>query len=66
MKAKKKSKLLSIDEARKRGPQFSYKPFKPNNPGVHVIDNLPIKKLLIILIGHPFSMLGSLEDYIHL
>ena len=52
--SQKKSKLLSIDEARKRGPQFSYKPFKPNNPGVHVIDNLPIKKIIDYIDWSPF------------
>ena len=54
MKAKKKSKLLSIAEARKRRPKFLYKPIKPNNLGVHVINNLSIKKIINYIDWSPF------------
>ncbi len=52
--SKKKSKLLSIDEARKRGPKFSYKPIKPNNLGVHVINNMSVKKIINYIDWSPF------------
>ncbi|GIS03766.1 MAG: hypothetical protein CM15mP106_2130 [Candidatus Neomarinimicrobiota bacterium] len=38
--SQKKSKLLSIDDARKRSPKFFYNPIQPNKPGVHVINRI--------------------------
>ena len=52
--SQKKSKLLSIHEARKRGPQFSYNPIQPNNPGVHIIKGLSIKTILNYIDWSPF------------
>ena len=57
--SKKKSKLLSIAEARKRRPKFFYKPIKPNNLGVHVINNLSIKKIINYIDWSPFFCLGA-------
>ena len=50
----KQLKLLSIKEARKRKPQLSYNPIKPNKPGVHIIEELPIKNLFNYIDWTPF------------
>ena len=52
--SQKKSKLLSIEDARKRGPKYIYNPVQPNKPGVHVINELPIEQIMDYIDWTPF------------
>ena len=52
--SQKQSKLLSIEDARKRGPKYVYNPVQPNKPGVHVINELPIEQIINYIDWTPF------------
>ena len=52
--SQKKSKLLSIEDARKRGPKYIYNPVQPNRLGVQVIRELPIEKIMDYIDWTPF------------
>ena len=54
LESQKQSKLLSIEDARKRGPKYVYNPVQPNKPGVHVINELPIEKIINYIDWTPF------------
>ena len=50
----KQFKLLSIEEARKRKPELTYNPVKPDKLGVHIINELSIKDLVGYIDWTPF------------
>ena len=52
--SQKQSKLLSIEDARKRGPKYVYNPVQPNKPGLHVINELPIEQIINYIDWTPF------------
>ena len=52
-----KAKLISLEEARKRAPQFdwkSYEPPKPEFTGVRVLKNFPLNELIPFIDWSPF------------
>ena len=52
--SQKTSKLLSIEDARKRGPKYIYNPVPPNKPGIHVVKELPIEQIIDFIDWSPF------------
>ncbi len=60
-RAERQLKLLSLEQARKRAPNFSYQPFRPNQLGHHRLDNVALESLLSYIDWTPFFITWELK-----
>jgi 5-methyltetrahydrofolate--homocysteine methyltransferase len=60
-RAERQLKLLTLGEARKRAPTFSYKPFRPNQLGHHRFDDIGLETLLPYIDWTPFFIAWELK-----
>jgi 5-methyltetrahydrofolate--homocysteine methyltransferase len=60
-RAERQLKLLTLEEARRRAPTLSYKPFRPNQLGHHCFDDIALETLLPYIDWTPFFIAWELK-----
>lgn len=60
-RAERQLKLLTLEEARKRAPIFSYKPFRPNQLGHHRFDDIALGTITPYIDWIPFFIAWELK-----
>jgi 5-methyltetrahydrofolate--homocysteine methyltransferase len=60
-RAERQLKLLTLEEARKRSPVLSYKPFRPNQLGHHRFDDIALETITPYIDWTPFFIAWELK-----
>ncbi len=60
-RAERQLKLLSLEQARKRAPALSYKPFRPNQLGHHRLDDVALESITPYIDWTPFFIAWELK-----